>query len=144
MLGQLRNQRVGILGVERLHRVSDGIQSTGHADLRRETEGQVNVVENDFRKYLECALGGFQAVFSLTDDRRRFRSGVGCRNHDLRQVGVQRNRLAQPYGGAAAERYHAIGVALRHHVQGFARHFHRRVHGGVGVQAHTLVAELFA
>ena len=69
----------------------------GRCDKRlRYGQGQIDIVDHRFRQGLRVGLRRLQAVARLAEDGGHLRAGIACRHHDLRQIGSQRNRLAEP------------------------------------------------
>ncbi|MCY1362099.1 hypothetical protein D9M68_711710 [compost metagenome] len=135
LLGKHRNQRVGILRVERFDGMRYRIQTRRDCHLRRKGEGKIHVIDDDFRQHFQGPLRGLDALFSLAEDRRGFRPCVSGRDGDLWQVGVQCDGLAQADCRPTAERDDAVSVHEPDMLDGPRSNFDRSVHGGISERA---------
>ncbi|MCY1250805.1 hypothetical protein D9M72_644820 [compost metagenome] len=79
--------------------------------------------------------GRLSAAFRLSEDRRYFRTGVGGRDNDLRQIGAVGDRLAEPGGGSAAKGDDTVGAALVDRFHRLCRDLDWRMHHGPGKNA---------
>ena len=127
----LRHQRyhgVAIPRVERLDRMRDGVDARCRGQARRHRHGEVDVVDHDLGENFRARLRGLDPAAGLADDRRHLRAGVAGRQHDLRQVGAQGDRLAEAGGRTAADRHETIGPHIAHGFHRPFRHLNGRVH----------------
>ena len=111
LFGDQRGDRVAILRVERLDRVSDRVDARGDGDRYRQAERQIDVVDHRLRQDARAALRRLLPIRGLAENIGHLRAGVGGGNNDLRQVGAQGERLAEFGGRAAADRDRAIRLA---------------------------------
>ena len=103
--------------------------------FRRHRHGEVDVVDDDLGQNFRARLRGLDPAAGLADDRRHLRAGVAGRQHDLRQVGAQGDRLAEAGGRTAAERDDAIGPHVVHGLHRPFGHLDGRVHDRAGEHA---------
>ena len=134
-LGDQRSDRIAVLRVERLDRMGDGVDPRGDGDPDRQAERQIDVIDHRLRQDARAALRGLPAFGGLAENGRHLRAGVGGRDDDLRQIGSERQRLAEAGRRAAADRDRAIrpgGLEGRQRTLG---HGDRRMHRRFGKQA---------
>ena len=122
--------------------MGDGVEAGRHGQRHRQGQGQLDIVEHDLRQYLRRALRRLPSGCRFAENRSRLGAGIGRRDDDLRQVGPERDRLAQPCRRAAAERDHRIGVLRPDDRQRLFGHADRRVHGCLGEGASAALTEI--
>jgi hypothetical protein len=129
----LRHQvhdRVAFDRIEPLGGMRDGIDAAGHAQGHRQRHGQLRVVDDHARQHAQVAAGLLQATLGDAVDRRHLAAGIGGRDGQDRQAGIERDGLAQARGGSAANGYRAIGAQPARQFPGLAggldRHMHHR------------------
>lgn len=59
---------VGFFRVQCFNGVGDRVDSRSYSHLRGQSEGEVNIVNDDLWQHLGCLLGCLQAVLRLADD----------------------------------------------------------------------------
>src|SRR4051794_38363871 len=104
----------------------DGVHARRDRQSSRKGESEIDVVNDEFGKDLERALCRLPSKIGLTQYWRRFRTGIRRRDDDLRKIGSQRDRLAEPGGRTTAERDGAVGLPLSHNSECFLRNGDRR------------------
>ena len=108
----------------------DGVDARCRGQSRRHRHGEVDVVDHDLGQNFRARLRGLDPAAGLADDRRHLRAGVAGRQHDLRQVGAQGDRLAEAGGRTAADRHETIGPHVAHGFHRPFRHLDGRMHDG--------------
>ncbi len=145
-----RGDGVGVLGIERLDAMGDGVHARRARHLRRQPHREIGIVDHDARLRLGVARGALQPALGHAVDRRHLRARIGRGHGDDGQLGVDRDRLGEADGRAAADRDDAVGGdAARRLARGarrLGRHMHHRLGmdagGGDAEAARRLVGEL--
>ncbi len=141
LLRHQRDDRVGVLGVQALHGVGDGVHARRRRQAGGKGQGEVHVIEDHLGQDFRAALGGLQSVPGLAEDRRGLGTGVGGGDDDLRQIGAQGDRLAQARGRSTAQGHGAVRAQVANDVHRPLGDLHRRVHGRLGEQPCAQVAQ---
>ena len=134
LFGDQRGDRVAILRVERLDRVSDRVDPRGDGDRDRQAERQIDVVDHRLRQDARVALRRLLPIRGLAENIGHLRAGVGGGNDDLRQIGAQGERLAESGGRAAADRDRAIRLGRLERGEGALGDSDRGMHRRAGKQ----------
>ncbi len=119
----------------------DRVEPGGGAKRLRHRHGQLDVVDHRLGQDLWTRLRCLQPVAGLAKDRCHLRAGIAGRHHDLRQIGSQRNRLAEPGRRAATDRNNAIDLQLSDVRHGAVSDVDRRMHRRLGKNSGGATAE---
>ena len=128
LLGHQRHDGVGVLGVESLDRMGDGVHAARSRHARGQAQREQGVVDHRARQHLAVTTGLFHARFGNAVDRRHFRTGVsggdgkdGQRRFERDGFAQSRRRPAAYGDGAVCTQ--ALGLGAR-----FARRLDRHMH----------------
>ena len=109
-LGEQVDHRIAVGRVQALGGMGDGVDRADDADGERQAERQLGVVDHGARQHRRIAAGALGAALGEAVHRRHLAAGVGGRDRDHRHARVERERLGEAGGRAAADGDEAVGV----------------------------------
>ncbi len=109
----------------------DRVERAGDRHAERQRQCQLGVVDDGARQHARIAAGLLDLGFGEAVDRRHLAPGVGGRDREDRQPGVERDRLAQARRRTAADRHSAVGADAARLVTRLARRLDRHMHHGL-------------
>ena len=119
----------------------DGIEAAGDRHRDRQINRQERIVDHDLRQDALVASRLFHSRFGQSIDRRHLGAGIGRRDRQDRQAGLQRDGLAQTDGRSATHGYRAVGTKTHRLVTRLARDLDRHMHYGMRVNPDAELTE---
>ena len=110
--GEPDRHRRAAIDPQRLDAMGDGVHAACGADRGRQAEREIGIVDDGARHDLDVAAGDFALAVGHAENRRSFRAGIGRRQGEDRQAGLERDRFGKTDGGAAAHRDQTVGLFL--------------------------------
>ena len=123
--------------------MGDGIERACNRHGDGQGGHQFRIVEDYLGLNLRVGEGALLPVLGLAEDRRRLRSSIGRRHHDLRQIGAVGYGLAKPGGRAAAHRHEHVRLDLAGMRDGLFGDRNGRVHRRAGEDACRAATQRF-
>ena len=121
--------------------MSNGIHTTRRTHPRRQSHGQIHIINHRPRQDLLIRLGLLDPIRRLPQNRRHLTPRVRRRDTDMRHARTETDRFPQANCAASTDGNHRVRAFFLSMLDRIVRDVRGRVHGGIGEDAGDLAVQ---